>query len=314
MASSALPRRRLLFDSLGFLPDLFSKWAKKSASHLVSIILFARLHYDEEEVAFMEKHDLTAGLIKDYAGKWCKDFFRVVIDFERRSDWSQALPEIKLALERTEKEILLDYHLGLLASKGKDRPDEKKQILGSWSFVRLHRYIGIELILFQAYEGNILEAINLALNPFDEHYIDRDLSRTGLSMTVITPGTGHFAVDKQLLRLTTERMVDHGIGLDLVCLTKMPLHSVPLFSYITYKPKKTLEESLGLLGKPKMPTPDLLYFDFRMSPGTETELADCYCESDYSCRIGRDADLRSNIKVGLRVVLLQDPRQALPQG
>lgn len=88
----------------------------------------------------MEKHDLTTGLTKDYAGKWCKDFFRVVIDFERRSDWAQALPEIKLALERSEREILLDYHLGLMASKGKDRVEEKKQILGTWSFVRPRLY------------------------------------------------------------------------------------------------------------------------------------------------------------------------------
>ena len=29
-----------------------------------------------------------------------------------------------------------------------------------------------------AADGNIMEAINLALNPFDKHYIDRDLSRT----------------------------------------------------------------------------------------------------------------------------------------
>ena len=116
----------------------------------------------------------------------------------------------------------------------------------------------------------MLEAVNLALNPFDEHYIDRDLSRTGLSMTIITPGTGHFAVDKHILRLTTERMIDHGIGLDLVCLTKMPLHSVPLFSYVSQKPKETgRKESTAI--------PDLLYYDAHSS-SQPSELADCYCE------------------------------------
>jgi hypothetical protein len=119
----------------------------------------------------------------------------------------------------------------------------------------------------------MLEAVNLALNPFDEHHIDRDLSRTGLNLTVISPGTGHFAVDKNLLRLTTERMVDHGISLDLVCLTKMPLHSVPLFSYVSKRP----------VGKDAMikagaSTPDLLYFDAHLSSATDVELADCYCE------------------------------------
>ena len=131
--------------------------------------------------------------------------------------------------------------------------------------------------IIQAYEGNILEAINLALNPFDQHYIDRDLSRTGLSMTIITPGTGHFAVDKNLLRLTTERMVDHGISLDIVCLTRMPLHSVPLFSYVSHRPKyQSAVKDPGV--KSGTATPDLLYFDAYLSNAENCELADCYCK------------------------------------
>jgi Vacuolar membrane-associated protein Iml1/Domain found in Dishevelled, Egl-10, and Pleckstrin (DEP) len=89
-----------------------------------------------------------------------------------------------------------------------------------------------------ASEGNILEAINLALNPFDKHYIDRDLSRTvsiylikGLSIIMITASTGVFEVDKRLCRLTTQRMIDNGISVDLVCLCKPPLHAVPLFHF-----------------------------------------------------------------------------------
>lgn len=38
-------------------------------------------------------------------------------------------------------------------------------------------------------------------------------------------------VDKKLLRLTEERMVEDGIGLDIVSLGKPPLHSVPLFRF-----------------------------------------------------------------------------------
>ena len=37
-----------------------------------------------------------------------------------------------------------------------------------------------------AHESNMLEAVNLALNSFEEHWIDRDLQRTGLSLIVIT--------------------------------------------------------------------------------------------------------------------------------
>ena len=71
----------------------------------------------------------------------------------------------------------------------------------------------------------------MALSAFNKHYIDRDLQRTGLSIVIITAGTAHFNVEKNLLRLTQERMIDEGFGVDLVSLAKMPLHAVPLFKY-----------------------------------------------------------------------------------
>jgi hypothetical protein len=86
-------------------------------------------------------------------------------------------------------------------------------------------------LIKQAYEGNVLESINLVLNPFDEHHIDRDLSRTGLSIMVITPGVGYFNVDKTMLRLTTERLLDAGFTIDMICMSQIPLHVTPLFSY-----------------------------------------------------------------------------------
>jgi hypothetical protein len=94
----------------------------------------------------MERHGLTQGLSKDYAGRWCKDFFRVAIDFERRSDWSQALPEIKRRLEKSEREILLDYHLELMEGhEGKDVDDERR-ILGRWSFVSSKSHVACRML------------------------------------------------------------------------------------------------------------------------------------------------------------------------
>ncbi|WWC60281.1 uncharacterized protein I303_102850 [Kwoniella dejecticola CBS 10117] len=243
----------------GYLPDLFARWAEKGTSHVVTIIFFARIYYDEEDVEYLTKHGMTGSLTKDYSGRACKDFFKVAVDLERRSDWTQALPEIKRQLERTERELMLDYHFRLMG--GKDYKGDEIKVVGRWSF---------------AYEGNALEAINLALNPFDEHHVDRDLSRTGLSITIVTPGTGHFAVDKNLLRLTTERMVDHGMSVDFVCLTKMPLHSVPLFSYVSQRPRGPGNDETALNARQKAITPDLLYFDAHMSHIKNTELADCY--------------------------------------
>lgn len=83
---------------------------------------------------YLEKHDLTMGLITDCQGRPCKDFYRVVLDFVRRSDWSLALAEIKEFLERSEKEILLDFHLGMMSEEA--LRGEQRRILGRWSFVR----------------------------------------------------------------------------------------------------------------------------------------------------------------------------------
>jgi hypothetical protein len=90
--------------------------------------------------------------------------------------------------------------------------------------------------LSSAHNGNVLEAINLAINAFEHHYVDRDLQRTGLSVVFITAGTCQFHVDKSLLRLTTERMIDLGVTVDCVSLAKMPLHQVPLFRFSSADP------------------------------------------------------------------------------
>uniref|UniRef100_A0A3P8SU55 DEP domain containing 5, GATOR1 subcomplex subunit n=1 Tax=Amphiprion percula TaxID=161767 RepID=A0A3P8SU55_AMPPE len=80
-----------------------------------------------------------------------------------------------------------------------------------------------------AAQGNYLEAINLSFNVFDKHYINRNFDRTGQMSVVITPGVGVFEVDRLLMILTKQRMIDNGIGVDLVCMGEQPLHAVPLF-------------------------------------------------------------------------------------
>ena len=82
-----------------------------------------------------------------------------------------------------------------------------------------------------AARGNLLEAINLASSQFSFDHVDSDLVRTDVSIAVVTPGAGLFEVDQQLLATTTENFVANGIGIDLICLSRMPLHSVPLFKY-----------------------------------------------------------------------------------
>jgi len=88
-----------------------------------------------------------------------------------------------------------------------------------------------------AHDGPLLEALNMALNPTETHYIDRSLSLTGSSTIIITPGTGYYRVSKQLLRLTTTRLLDQGFGIDLVSLAKPPLHRSPIFCFRGVEPE-----------------------------------------------------------------------------
>lgn len=46
---------------------------------------------------------------------------------------------------------------------------------------------------------------------FDKHYINRNFDRTGQMSVVITPGVGVFEVDRQLMILTKQRMIDNGM-------------------------------------------------------------------------------------------------------
>lgn len=82
-----------------------------------------------------------------------------------------------------------------------------------------------------ARDGNLLEAINLVLNIFEKHHIDRHLARSGQSVVLFTAGNGIFSVNKRLSEITEQRMMDHGIGIDLISLATPPLHKCPLFLF-----------------------------------------------------------------------------------
>ncbi len=50
----------------------------------------------------------------------------------------------------------------------------------------------------------------MSLTVFDKHYINRNFDRTGQMSVVITPGVGVFEVDRLLMILTKQRMIDNG--------------------------------------------------------------------------------------------------------
>uniref|UniRef100_S4RKY3 DEP domain containing 5, GATOR1 subcomplex subunit n=1 Tax=Petromyzon marinus TaxID=7757 RepID=S4RKY3_PETMA len=187
----------------GFLTDLFTKWKDKNCSHEVTVVLFSRTYYEaKSKDDFPEA--LNCHIQQDFRGRFYEDFYRVVAQNERRDDWMSLLVTIK--------KIFIQYPRLV-----------RLKTVGKLGFPKAHNST--------AAQGNYLESINLSFNVFDKHYINRNFDRTGQMTVVITPGVGVFEVDRQLMILTKQRMIDNdlGIGVDLVCMGEQPLHAVPLF-------------------------------------------------------------------------------------
>ncbi|RDD44762.1 DEP domain-containing protein 5 [Trichoplax sp. H2] len=181
--------------TIEFLSVLFNEWKVNSCDHDVTIVLFSRTIYNLE--AF-ESGNVSA--TKETSPSY-EDFYRVVTLSERRNDWSTIIIQLK----RYFGEYLC--HVNVTTPEGSSKDGN---INSSYS------------------QGNCLEAMNLALNLLEKHYIDRNFDRTGQCITVITAGPGIIEAEKQLIDITKQRISDYGIAADLVCLGESPLYYVPL--------------------------------------------------------------------------------------
>ncbi len=142
---------------------------------------------------FVDSASAPPGATAYHNGRFFVDYYSEVVHMENRADWTTVIRDLKIAFFSFRQLIARDGGVNSQAS-----------------------------------EGNFLEAVNLALNVFDKHYVDRDLRRTGQQIVVVTAGNGQFDVDPALMQLTKRRMME-GIGCDVVCLKPRPLHAVPFF-------------------------------------------------------------------------------------
>lgn len=216
----------------GFLPDLFKRWLKTNARHLVTIILFTRMQYDDDSLSDRPM-GTTSNTDPEAPSGTFRDYYRVVVSDMASGDWINILYQLKKEFRNFLREVSL-VRKSVPRTSSDERLDSETStaetiVAGKPS---------------SASQGNILEAINLAAAQYAKDYIDRDLVHTGISIIVVTPGTGVFEVDYNMLKLTTDTLMGSGIGIDLVCLSPMPLHSVPLFKYRT--PRTISKPSAGI--------------------------------------------------------------------
>ncbi|XP_023248149.1 GATOR complex protein DEPDC5 [Copidosoma floridanum] len=188
----------------GFLADLFQKWKKNGCNHEVTIVLFSRTFYNATSLEEFPNY-MKECLQQDYKGRFYEDFYRVAVQNERYEDWSNTLVQLRKLFTDYQK-FVLEYHQkpGIVIPKATNST---------------------------AAQGNFLEVLNMSLNVFEKHYLDRSFDRTGQLSVVITPGVGVFEVDRELTNVTKQRIIDNGVGSDLVCVGEQPLHAVPLLKF-----------------------------------------------------------------------------------
>ncbi|XP_053676014.1 GATOR complex protein Iml1 [Anopheles nili] len=192
----------------GFLADLYKKWQKLGSNHEVTIVLFSRTFYAAKSLDEFPLH-MRDCLQIDYRGRFYEDFYRVAIQNERCDDWSTTLVQLR-RLFTGYRDVVLKYHERADLPAGVRIPTATNST---------------------AAQGNFLEVLNISLNVFEKHYLDRSFDRTGQLSVVITPGVGVFEVDRELTNITKQRIIDNGVGSDLVCVGEQPLHAVPLLKF-----------------------------------------------------------------------------------
>ncbi|XP_035917086.1 GATOR complex protein Iml1 isoform X3 [Anopheles stephensi] len=192
----------------GFLADLYKKWQKLGSNHEVTIVLFSRTFYTAKSLDEFPPY-MRDCLQIDYRGRFYEDFYRVAIQNERCDDWSTTLVQLR-RLFTGYRDVVLKYHHRGDLPPGTQIPPATNST---------------------AAQGNFLEVLNISLNVFEKHYLDRSFDRTGQLSVVITPGVGVFEVDRELTNITKQRIIDNGVGSDLVCVGEQPLHAVPLLKF-----------------------------------------------------------------------------------
>ena len=211
-----------------FFQPCFERWQNMKAKHCLTVIYYTRTIFHEHSAASRHRPKLRASVCKDSSsGVHYEDVFHTVLENETKSsNWCDLISRLKQAF--MEFPALANWTL---------RPD--KEILRRQRSASPFGHPSTQALPATitggcpapAAQGNFFEALNLALNIFDLHHMDRDLTRTGQGVVLISPGIGLFEIDRELLLLTKRRLLDSGVGIDLLCLNSRPLHQVPLLIY-----------------------------------------------------------------------------------
>ncbi|KAK6464816.1 vacuolar membrane-associated protein IML1 [Scheffersomyces coipomensis] len=188
----------IIFHKLvnNLFPKIFKRWRDKQTHHSITIVLFTSV--DLTDIPWMT---LNQGERPNNR----RDYYRVVVDQVNLTQWDKIMANLRLEFANFKRDIMLE------------QSDNSGYIL--------------EGEPLPSVKGNLLEAINLATSMSCSRFVNTDLKHSLNHLMVVTPGTGLFDVDYQLLVETSKKLSSIDSGLDIICLSQPPLHIVPLFRY-----------------------------------------------------------------------------------
>jgi hypothetical protein len=212
--------------AVAFLRDLFRRWQDARVTHCVSLVLFSRTYYPHLTGVAPDSVGSDAGgsaLQHDArTGLYYRDFYRSIAYEEHAADTDALLLRVKRAF--MEYGAFIDCN-GAPGASALESAGGTLRSAGAQAAAARAQH-GVNSC---AADGNLLEVLNLTLVQYERHYCDRDLNRTGQLVMLITPGNSVFAVDAPLARIAKDKIIEQGIGVDMICLGAHPLHMAPLF-------------------------------------------------------------------------------------
>ncbi|KAI5967056.1 IML1 [Candida theae] len=189
----------IMFHKLvnNLFPKIFRRWRDKGTHHSITIVLFTSM-------------DLTSvpwtNILPGERPSQRRDYFRVVVDQVNIVHWDRIMANLRLEFANFKRDCMLN-------------PEKDSNYV-------------LEGQMLPSVKGNFLEAVNVALVSFSNRFSNTDLKHSLNHFILITPGTGLFDVDYNLLLETSKKMSCIDTSLDIVCLSQPPLHVTPLFRFI----------------------------------------------------------------------------------
>lgn len=188
-------------------PKSFHRWKELGTHHLITIVLFSSLDLDHKPNRY------TVGELPQNK----KNYYRVVVDQVSILLWNEIMATLRFEFANFKRDISLHRN----SHVDEENPQE---------------YI-IEGDILPSVKGNMLEAVNLAMSLVVDDFKDPDLRQTTNHFIFITPGSGIYDVSYDMLTRTSRLISTVDSSMDIICLSKPPLHVVPLLRYLDNQKK-----------------------------------------------------------------------------